>query len=162
MRQSMSNIEGEQRFSARIYKLGINPCVDVPSRVSEAFGKRGYVPVKGTLNGHSIHATLTPKGGGRHRLYINGDMRTRAGVDVGDRVDIGLSIDPQPRKVLMPEELARALKQNRRAKAAFGRLPPSRQKEILTYLNWLKRPDTLKRNIEKVVAILIKQTEGNR
>jgi hypothetical protein len=161
MRQSMSNIEGEQRFSARIYKLGINPCVDVPSRVSEAFGKRGYVPVKGTLNGHSIHATLTPKGGGRHRLYINGDMRTRAGVDVSDRVYIVLSIDPQPRKVPMPKGLARALNQNRQAKAAFEQLPPSRQKEILSYLNWLKRPETLMRNIDKVIADLLKRAQNN-
>ncbi|MGH9839592.1 MAG: DUF1905 domain-containing protein [Blastocatellia bacterium] len=72
-----------QRFSAKIYKLGINPCVDVPKRVSEVFGKRGYVPVAGTLNGQAIHATLVPKGGGEHRLFLNGEMRRRAAVGVG-------------------------------------------------------------------------------
>jgi hypothetical protein len=49
-----------QHFSAKVYKLGINPCVDVPQRVSQAFDQRGYVPVTGTLNGHVIRATLAP------------------------------------------------------------------------------------------------------
>ncbi len=57
----------EQHFTATVYTLGINPCVDVPPRVSAAFGKRGYVPVAGTLNDQPIRATLAPKGGGRHR-----------------------------------------------------------------------------------------------
>jgi hypothetical protein len=149
-----------QQFSTKIYKLGINPCVDVPQRVSRAFGKRGYVPVKGTLNGQPIRATLVPKGEGRHRLFINGDMRTRASVDVGDRVHLVLAIDHQPRTLPMPEMLAQALEKNRRARAAFERLQPSRQKEILSYLNWLKRPETLKRNVEKVITMLVKQADG--
>jgi uncharacterized protein YdeI (YjbR/CyaY-like superfamily) len=52
-----------------------------------------------------------------------------------------------------------ALQKNRKAKTAFERLTPSRQKEILTYLNWLKRPETLKRNVEKIVAYLLKEAE---
>jgi hypothetical protein len=146
-----------QRFSAKVYKLGINPCVDVPQRVSRAFGKRGYVPVNGTLNDHPIRATLVPKGGGRHRLFLNGDMRRRAGVEVDDRVRLAVSLDTQPRKVPMPKELAAALRRNREARAAFEALTPSRRKEILVYLNWLKRPQTLKRNVDKIVARLLQR-----
>ena len=150
-----------QHFSAKVYQLGINPCVDVPQRVSRAFGVRGYVPVEGTLNGRPVRATLVPKGAGRHRLFLNGDMRKRAGVEVGDRVDLVLDVDTQPRSVPMPKEFAAALRRNRKARAAFERLRPSRQKEILTYLNWLKRPETLERNTEKVVAGLLEQAEGD-
>lgn len=74
-----------QQFTARIYKQGINPCVDGPAEVSQAFGRRGHIPVTGTLNGHPITATLVSKGGGQHRLYINGAMRKQAGVDTGDQ-----------------------------------------------------------------------------
>jgi hypothetical protein len=151
-----------QRFSAKVYQLGINPCVDVPQRVSRAFGKRGYVPVTGTLNGCAIRATLVPKGGGRHRLYLNGDMRRRASVEVGDRVDLVLGLDTQPRSVPMPKELAAALRQNRNAGAAFEALPVSRQKEILVYLNWLKRPETLKRNIDKIIVRLLERAGDDR
>ena len=53
-----------------------------------------------------------------------------------------------------------ALQKNEKAKAAFERLPPSHQKEILDYLNFLKKPETLTRNIEKVIESLLKPKEA--
>jgi hypothetical protein len=147
-----------QKFSAKIYKLGINPCVDVPPRVSRAFGIRGYVPVKGNLNDQPIQATLVPKGNSTHRLYLNEDMRKRADLDVGDTAKLTLEIDERPRSAPMPEGLAVALAENPKARRAFDELPPSRRKEILAYLNSLKGPEALKRNINKVVAMLVKQS----
>jgi hypothetical protein len=38
-----SNKSVTQRFSAKLYKLGINPCVDIPARVSRAFAKRRFI-----------------------------------------------------------------------------------------------------------------------
>lgn len=146
----------KQTFSAKIYKLGINPCVDVPEHVSQAFERKGYVPVKGKLNDEPIRATLVPIGEGRHRLFINGDMRKRAQVDVGDCIHLALEYDPKPRNIPMPKHFAFALQQNKKAKEAFEQLTPSRQKEILTYLNWLKQPESLKQNIEKTVSQLLK------
>ena len=146
-----------QAFSATIYKLGINPCVDVPKRVSQTFGKRGYVPVRGMLNRQPIRATLVPKGEGRHRLFINGDMRKRAAVDVGNRVKLTLRVDGQPRIVAMPQKFAHALRSNRAAKVAFEQLQPSIRKQILTYLGWLKSPEALQRNIEKTIAMLLRR-----
>ena len=144
-------------FSAKVYKLGINPCVDVPQRVSQAFAQRGYIAVKGTLNGAAIRATLVPKGNGRHRLYLNTAMRQRANVDVGDRVTIAITLDTAPRIVPVPDALAEALRKNRKAQSAFEQLTPSRQKEILLYLNSLKQQETLQRNIDKVIAQLSKR-----
>jgi hypothetical protein len=144
-----------RRFSATIYKLGVNPCVDVPAGVSQAFGRRGVIPVTGTLNGSLFRANLMPKGDGTHRLYLNEVMRKAAGADVGDRVDVLLEFDPQPRLPSRSEALTRALEANPRAKAAFERLTPSRRKEILAYLNALKRPESLQRNVEKVIAYLL-------
>ncbi len=144
-----------QKFSAKIYKLGINPCVDVPARVSRAVSKRGFVPVVGDLNGHPIRANLVPIGNNRHRLFINGEMRQAARVDEGDVVQLTLELDTQPRTIPMPAEFALALKQNGSAKFAFQKLTRSRQKEILAYLNSLKRPETLKRNIERTLASLL-------
>lgn len=145
-----------QQFSAKIYKLGINPCVDVPKRMSEAFKRTGYVPVAGTLNGQRIRATLVPKGNGRHRLYLNGEMRRRAQVDVGDRVKLVLDIDRRSRTTPMPKDFAMALKKNPEARSAFKSLRPSRRKEILVYLKFLKRPESLRRNIDRVIAGLTK------
>jgi uncharacterized protein YdeI (YjbR/CyaY-like superfamily) len=93
-------------------------------------------------------------GGGRHRLFLNGEMRKQAKVTVGDQVSLVLETDDQSRAVPMPAEFALALEEHAAAKVAFAQLLPSRQKEILAYLNWIKRPETLKRNIDKVIAML--------
>jgi hypothetical protein len=141
-------------FSAIVGKVGINPCVDVPERVSACFGERGYVPVSGTLNDVAIRAMLVPAGNGRRRLYINGEMRKKANVTVGDRIRLSLSIDTEPREAPMPKEFAEALKKSEKARMVFENLSPSRQREILVYLNYLKKPESLRRNIEKVIRLL--------
>jgi hypothetical protein len=88
------------------------------------------------------------------RLYLNTPMRQSANVDVGDRVTIEVQLDPTPPIVPMPRKLALALSKNKTAQEAFRKLAPSRQKEILRYLNSLKQPQTLERNIEKVIQYL--------
>jgi uncharacterized protein YdeI (YjbR/CyaY-like superfamily) len=95
-------------------------------------------------------------GGGRHRLFLNGEMRKRAKVSVGDLVNLDLEMDTQSRTVPMPAEFALALEKNEAARTVYEQLPPSRQKEILVYLNWIKRPETLKRNIHKIIASLLR------
>ncbi|HKZ22005.1 MAG TPA: YdeI/OmpD-associated family protein [candidate division Zixibacteria bacterium] len=146
-----------QSFSAKISKVGINPCVDVPKKVSDAFNKRGYIPVKGWLNDLSIVATLVPVGGGKYRLYINGEMMKNSKVDVRDSISLKITFDPKPRIVPVPKELALALQKNKKAKLAFDKLAPSHRKEILTYLNWVKKTETLQRLVRKVVTMLAKR-----
>jgi hypothetical protein len=148
-------------FSETIRKAGINPCVDVPEHVSVFFGKRSYVPVVGLLNDTVIRATLVPVGGGRHRLYINGEMRKKANVYVGDKVHLNLMLDSEPRNVTVPKELAEALQKNERARAIFQGLRPSRRNEILAYLNYLKKPESLRRNVKKVIKLL-EETEEKK
>ncbi|MBI4303788.1 MAG: DUF1905 domain-containing protein [Chloroflexi bacterium] len=149
--------ETEFRFSAIIYKVSINPCVDVPEEVSKALNRQGPIPVKGTLNGFQIKATLVPMGGGRHRLYINGDMRKMAKVGVGDEVQLQLLADTEPRLMPVPERLMQELERNKEAKDVWDRLPPSHRNEILAYLNYLKTPEALERNIPKVIKHLQKR-----
>ena len=142
-------------FSAIINKVGINPYVAIPEHISQCFGKRGYIRVTGVLNGVSIRATLVPTGNVRHRLYVNGEMRKKANVKVGDNVQLTLRLDTEPREVAVPREMVKALESNEKARTAFERLPPSHQKETLDYLNFLKKPESLKRNIEKVIRSLL-------
>src|SRR5437867_1108926 len=98
-----------QEFSAKIFKVGINPCVDAPEEVSRALSKRGYLPVKGMLNSYPFRANLVPIGGGRHRLFLNAEMRKGAKADTGDTVQVALEIDTEPRELAVPDDLAEAL-----------------------------------------------------
>lgn len=140
-------------FKAVVYKHGINPCVDIPGAVSHAFEQTGYIPVRGTLNGWAIRATLVK--GGEYRLFLNGEMRKRAKVEVGDLVEVALELDLEDRAIPMPQALASAFRQTPQAQAAFDRLTPSRRKEILAYLNSLKGTPAIERNVKRVVEKLL-------
>ena len=139
-----------------IYKVGINPVVDIPDDVSASFG-RGNIPVKGILNKTQFIATLVPVAGAHHRLHINGALRRTAGVGPGDRVEISVEYDPEPRVEPIPSTFALALDKNPQAKAVFDGFPPSHQREILQYLNYLKKPETLERRVRGLIEDLEKK-----
>ena len=146
-------------FSSTILKLGINPCVDVPQKIVDALLKEsgrsnGPIPIRGKLNGKKFVQTVV-RYQGAWRLYLNTQMRLDAGIDVGDEANVELEFDPEPRVVPMPPQLAHALAKNREAKAAFEKLTPFRQAEILRYLNSLKTEESVTRNVEKVIRQLL-------
>lgn len=145
-------------FSTTIQKVDINPYVRVPASIvrhlqQAAHKDKGPIPVTGTLQGQPFSANVV-RFRGLWRLYLNTPMRRAAGVDVGDHATIELRFDPAPRTEPVPPAFKRALAKNQRAREAFGQLPPSRQKEILRYLNNLKQPATLERNIAKTLRFL--------
>ena len=101
-----------QRFRATVLRQGPNPYVDIPERVSLAFAqlaRAGRISVIGKLNDSPILATLVPSGKGRHRLYVNGGMRSAAGVGVDDTVSLELRAT-SPDAVPLPADLADALR----------------------------------------------------
>jgi len=145
-------------FSAKILIIGINPYVYLPAPVLEAIFKqaqknKGPIPVRGTLNGKSFQQTLV-KYQSAWRFYLNTPMRRAAGIDVGDTARVRVEYDPEPRTHPMNPALARALARNRVAKAAFQALAPSRQKEVVRYLNHLKAAASVERNVKKVIQHL--------
>lgn len=127
-------------FSSKIQIIGVNPYILLPTSVlkylfQKAGNDKGAIPVKGKLNGKSFIQNLV-RYSGKWRLYLNGPMKQAAGIDVGDTANI--EIDSKPREVSMHPKLKKALQQNTKAKDAFNKLSPSRQKEILKYINFLK------------------------
>ncbi|HLA97102.1 MAG TPA: YdeI/OmpD-associated family protein [Anaerolineales bacterium] len=102
---------------------------------------------------HTFSATVV-RFRGMWRLYLNTAMREAARIKVGGSVRIEVEFDSTPRTVPAPRKFTLALSKNRRAREAFEKLAPSRQKEILRYLNSLKRAETLERNIEKIIQSL--------
>ena len=126
-----------ERFESKVYKLGINPIVDVPESVSQRFrehARAGRVLVQGTLNGVPIRSTLVPAGGGRHRMYLNAGMRAAAGVDVGDTAR--LEVRPcAPDEAPVREEVYAELDRIAGARAVFDALPASGRREWLRYID---------------------------
>jgi hypothetical protein len=142
------------KFSATIYKVGINPVVEVPIKISlKLKAVKGYIPVKGLINGHPFHQTLCPVKDAPHRLYVNGPMMKGGEVKVGDKAKFQLEYDERPPKdaILMPTALAQRLRKEK-LMSVFKELTPSRQKEIFKYLHYLKTEESRQRNIDKVVG----------
>src|SRR5690349_978954 len=128
-----------QSFSAKIYKIGINPYVLLPAIVKKEIFKqaakdKGPIPVKGTINGHAFIQTLV-KYSGKWRLYINAPMLKGGSCNVGDIVKISLQFDGDERITPMHPKLKAALQKNKQANEIFKQLPPSRSKEIMRYIN---------------------------
>ena len=143
-------------FNAKIYKVGINPCVKVPKRITaQMVASKGYIRVKGKIENHSFRQSLVPVKGAPYRLFVNGPMLKGADVQVGDKVSFTIEQDTNPnsRKVPMPASLKARMIEHE-AWEAFKALAPSRQQEILRYLSFLKTEESRERNIQKVIVHL--------
>jgi len=142
-------------FSAKIYKVGINPCVEVPlSITSKMTATKGYIPVKGKIKNHSFTQTLCPVKNSLYRLYVNGPMLKESNSKLGDTVKFTIEQNREPETTVnfkMPKELKQGLNKHKLDKT-FASLTPYRQKEILRYLNNLKSNEALLRNIDKIIA----------
>lgn len=150
------------QFTAKINIIGINPFVLVPLEIrKEIFrqaGKdKGHIPVRGTIDGHPFVQTLV-KYSGKWRLYLNTPMRNAAGKDVGDTVTVALAYDERKRVTTMHPALKKALKENEAANDAYHQLPPYMQKEIKRYINALKTPAAIEKNVKKAMGFLIQGT----
>ena len=85
---------------------------------------------------------------------MNGPMRIAAGKDVGDTIEIQIDFDARPRTTPIHPKLKKAFKENPTAKKALENLTPSRQQEILRYINFLKSEESIDKNVQKAIAHL--------
>ena len=147
-------------FSAKIQIIGVNPYVLLPAPllkyIFQKAGKdKGAIPVQLKIAGKDFIQNLV-KYSGKWRLYLNGPIRKAAGKDVGDRIEIQIDFDPNPRTTPIHPKLKIAFKENPIAKKAFEKLSPSRQKEILRYINFLRSEESVYKNVQRAIAHLTK------
>jgi hypothetical protein len=154
-------------FTAIIDIIIGNPFVTPPKHVLESIfqqaGKdRGVIRIKGELNGVPYTQTLV-RYAGEWRLYLNGIMLRKAGVVfktgaiaavVGTPVTISVEFDAKSRKLPMHPALAKALATDQPAKFAYQKLAPYRKHEILRYLGFLKTPESIQKNITRIMQHL--------
>ena len=134
--------------------------LNLPARISAQLGSSARIPVMGSLNGQPFRAWLQTADAGRHVLLVNRPLRDAAGARVGTRVKVTIRIDPDPRRVEVPAELAQALAAAPKAQAVFDRLPPSHRREYIGYILEAKRPETRARRVAQTVERLA-ALEGN-
>lgn len=156
----MSSRNIQHRFVATLYKLGINRCVDVPEEISRALGGKGYIPVIASAQGLVIRTTLVPAGNGQYRLFIDGRIRKKLGVDAGGLIGIALQRDKKPNKVTVPADVAAALRKARGAQKAFENITPGLRREFLRWVLNAKHAETRAKRIERAIPILIERAQA--
>jgi hypothetical protein len=152
-------------FQATIKIRGINPYVDVTADQAAVIRPewRRPMPVLVQVNGKPAipwHINMMPTGTGDFYLYLHNDIRHVSQTKVGDTVALKVWFDEEYRNGPlhpMPGWFRAALDQNQVATVNWGKLPPSRQKEVLRYFDGLKSDEAKQRNVERAIYVL----EGN-
>jgi hypothetical protein len=127
--------------------------ITIPFDVEKTYGTRSRVPVRGTINGFPYRGTIFPMGG-KYIFVVNRELRTNAKVKGGEQISVTMERDDEPRIITPPADLARALRANRTAQAAWDKLSYTHQKEHARAVEDAKRPETRVRRIEKAIAQL--------
>jgi hypothetical protein len=154
----MSSIQFEALLEAN-GEGGAWPLIFIPVDCVEAFGTKGRLSVKGTLNGFPFQSSIFPNGDGTHHLMINKQMREGAKAKVGDTLAVTMEADTGPRVVSVPDDLQRALSGHAEASAIFEKLAYSHKKEYVEWIEQAKREETRAGRIQKTVEMLV---EGKR
>jgi len=125
--------------------------VILPEDVLDALGGKGRFRVVGVLNGVGYSSSTMPMGGGRVCLGVHKATRQRAGVELGDEVEVEIERDTTPRELTVPEDLAAALSGDAAAGAAFERLSFTHRREYAEWVAGAKREETRARRIAKTL-----------
>lgn len=152
------------RFKAKIYKTGINWCVDVPNEITELLpAEKGRIYIKGKINGFDFTKTLMPVKNGLYRLFVNQAMMKGGKTALGEVATFEIEQDNQKvnKEYPVPFQLLERLEKEGLT-TAFDCLTPSRKKDILKYLNYVKTEETLLKNIEKIITQLKKKEKHIR
>jgi hypothetical protein len=149
----------KSNFSAVLKRpegVGTWTYLSIPARVSKAFGTRGRVRVRGTIDGHAFQSSAMPDGDGSHFLVVNKTIRDAIGANQGSTVRVLMERDTVERKVEVPADFKKALAANAAAHQEFSAYPYSHQKELVDWIRAAKRAETRQRRITKALASLVK------
>jgi hypothetical protein len=143
------------RFSTTIELGGKTATgMEVPPEVVEALGAGKKPPVRVTVGGYTYRSTIASMGG-RFLLPLSAERRAAAGLAAGDRVDVEVELDTQPRTVEVPADLTTALDAEPAARVRFDALSYSAQLRHVLAVEGAKAEATRARRVAGVVAGLL-------
>jgi hypothetical protein len=128
--------------------------MEVPPEVVEALGAGKKPAVRVTVGDHTYRSTIASMGG-RFLLPLSAERRAAAGVAAGDRVEVDVELDTEPRTVEVPTDLAAALDARPAARTRFEALSYSHQLRHVLAVEGAKAEATRARRVAGVVAALL-------
>jgi uncharacterized protein YdeI (YjbR/CyaY-like superfamily) len=133
----------------------------IPFDVAKAWPVRRRLRVRGEIEGFAFRTSLFPFSSGEgHFLLVNKKMQAGAKAAVGSKVRIRLEPDLEERAVVIPPELARALKGDRRLPKWFAGLSDSMRREIGAWVNEAKSAEARQKRADRMAEWLLLTLEG--
>lgn len=162
MLRNMSSEEKPYVFVAKIQKIWIMRCIDVPRDISKAVkkdagGNPKHIPVHGWIDGLAFENTLVPRGGGNYRFHVNSKIWRKLQIDAGAAVEVTMLLDREPREAVVPPDLAAELADTPRALAAFNAVTPALRRHIAGWIEKAKQSKTRDKRIQQTVKKMLER-----
>ena len=141
------------KFSAVVEPAGNATGVEVPAAIVDALGSGRRPKVVITISGHTWRSRVASMGG-RFIVGISAANRAASGIAEGGVTEVDLRLDDEPRVAAEPPDLAAALDQDPRARAAFDQLPYGLKNKHVRDIEGAKSPETRRRRIAKLVTTM--------
>lgn len=143
------------KFSTTLLQSGKTATgIVIPDELIEKLGAGKKPAVKVTINGFTYRSTVAVMRGA-FMVGVNAENREGAGVKGGDKIDVTIELDSEPREVEIPVEFKKALDKEEKAKKAFESLSYSKKSALIYPIAKAKKDETRERNIEKALGILL-------
>ncbi len=127
---------------------------EIPAEIVESFGAGKKPPVKVTINGKYTYRNTVAVYGGVFLLGVSAEHRAGASVNAGDKIQVSLELDTEPRIVEVPEDFQKALDKNPAAKKNFEALSYSHKSQHVLAIKDAKTEETRLRRIGKAIEML--------
>ena len=127
--------------------------IEIPADAVASLGTSKRPPVRVTINGKSYRSTVAVMGG-KFMVGVSGENRKIVGVAAGDKVDVTLELDTEPRVVTVPADLGKALASHVGAKRFFDGLSYSKKQWFVLGIEGAKTAETRERRITKAIEML--------
>jgi len=145
------------KFMTKVIPSGNATAVEVPKAAVESFGAGARPPVAISINGHRWRSRVALKGG-KSLVGVSAANRVASGIGEGDRVEVLIELDEEPRTVPEPADLCKALNTNKRVRAAYDSLPFGLKRRHVGSIEDAKSLETRQRRIAKLVSELLQRT----
>jgi hypothetical protein len=127
---------------------------EVPPEVVEGLGSGKRPAVLVTINGYGYRNTVATMGG-RYMVGVSAEHRAGAGVSAGDDLDIDIELDTAPREVIVPADLAAALRRHPDARRTFDGLSYSNKRAHVLSIEDARTDATRQRRVAKAIDTLL-------
>lgn len=144
----------KQTFKTELLKSGDSEAtwIELPFDVEEVYGAK-RAKVKVWINGAEYRGSAVRMGSECYMVGVPKAFRDAAGINAGDRVDVTMERDDDPRVVTLPDDLAEAI-DKAGVRGAWDKMSFTRQKENARDVSETKGAELRAKKIDKIIIML--------